>query len=154
VTDGWRFGKSSPGASTRDRASRPCDWRERKPNTQLKKLQNRARKLRIDGWTTFSLEGRTLTIGQDADALTEASKLDGCYVLTTDVSQAAASKDIIHDRYKDLAPVEWAFRESKTVHLEIRPVNVRLKTRTRGHAFFPTDRCRTNSRLRAIASSN
>ena len=26
-------------------------------------------------------------------------------------------------------------RESKTVHLEIRPVNVRLETRTRGHTF-------------------
>jgi hypothetical protein len=37
--------------------------------------------------------------------------------------------------YKDLALVEWAFRESKTVHLKIRPVNVRLETRTRGHAF-------------------
>jgi hypothetical protein len=83
-----------------------------KPDTQLKKLQNRARKLRIDGWTTLSLEGRALTVGEDADALTEASKLDGCYVLKTDLSHAAASKDIIHDRYKDLALVEWAFRES------------------------------------------
>jgi transposase len=106
-----------------------------KPDTQLKKLQNRARKLRIDAWTTLSLEGRAFTVGEDADALTQASKLDGCYVLKTDLSHAAASKDIIHDRYKDLALVEWAFRESKTVHLEIRPVNVRLKTRTRGHVF-------------------
>jgi hypothetical protein len=32
--------------------------------------------------------------------------------------------------------IEWAFRESKTVHLEMRPVNVRLETRTRGHAFI------------------
>jgi hypothetical protein len=55
--------------------------------------------------------------------------------LKTDLAQTATSKDIVHDRYKDLALVEWAFRESKTVHLEIRPVNVRLETRTRGHAF-------------------
>ena len=55
--------------------------------------------------------------------------------MKTDLSQAASSKDIVHDRYKDLALVEWAFRESKTVHLEMRPVNVRLETRTRGHAF-------------------
>src|SRR5262249_31212896 len=83
----------------------------------------------------FNLEGRTITIGKDPEALAEVSKLDGCYVLKTDLSQTAASKDIVHDRYKDLALVEWAFRESKTVHLEIRPVNVRLETRTRGHAF-------------------
>lgn len=41
----------------------------------------------------------------------------------------------MHDRYKDLALVEWAFRESKTVHLEMRPIYVRRKSRTRGHAF-------------------
>ena len=76
-----------------------------------------------------------ITIGKDPEALAEASKLDGCYVLKTDLSQAASSKEIVHDRYKDLALVEWVFRESKTVHLEMRPVNVRLETRTRGHAF-------------------
>lgn len=47
-----------------------------KPSTQLKNLQSRATKLRISGWTTFNLEGRTITIGKDADALAEASKLD------------------------------------------------------------------------------
>ena len=105
------------------------------PGTQLKNLRNRAGKLRITGWTTFNLEGRAITVGKDADALKEAAKLDGCYVLKTDLPQDAASKDTIHDRYKDLALVEWAFRESKTVHLELRPVNVRLESRTRGHAL-------------------
>jgi hypothetical protein len=105
------------------------------PSTQLKNLRSRAAKLRISGWTAFNLEGRTIAAGKDPEALAEASKLDGCYVLKTDLSQTAASKDIVHDRYKDLALVEWAFRESKTVHLEMRPVNVRLQTRTRGHTF-------------------
>jgi hypothetical protein len=31
--------------------------------------------------------------------------------LKTDLSQAASSKDVVHDRYKDLALVEWAFRD-------------------------------------------
>lgn len=105
------------------------------PGTQLKNLQSRATKLRISGWTTFNLEGRTITLEKDPEALAEAAKLDGCYVLKTDLSQSVASPDIVHDRYKDLALVEWAFRESKTVQLEMRPVNVRLETRTRGHAF-------------------
>jgi len=105
------------------------------PDTQLKNLRGRAAKLRISGWTTFNLEGRVIALGEDPEALAEAAKLDGCYVLKTDLSQTAASKDVVHDRYKDLALVEWAFRESKTVHLEMRPVHVRLETRTRGHAF-------------------
>ena len=41
----------------------------------------------------------------------------------------------VHERYKDLALIEWAFRQSKTVHLEMRPIHVRLESRTRGHAF-------------------
>jgi hypothetical protein len=98
------------------------------PDTQVKNLESRAAKLRVSGWTTFDLEGRVITIGKDPEALAEASKLDGCYVLKTGLSQTAASKDIVHGRYKDLTLVEWAFRESKTMHLEIRPVNVRLET--------------------------
>ena len=31
--------------------------------------------------------------------------------------------------------MEWAFRTSKTVQLEMRPVHVRLASRTRGHAL-------------------
>src|SRR5215475_2754289 len=104
-------------------------------DTQLKNLSGRAAKLRISGWTRFNLGGRGIALGKDREALAEAAKLDGCYVLKTDLSQTAASKEVVHDRYKDLALVEWAFRESKTVHLEMRPVHVRLETRTRGHAF-------------------
>ena len=40
----------------------------------------------------------------------------------------------MHDRYKDLTQVEWAFRDSKSVHLEMRPVYLRAENRTRGHA--------------------
>ena len=106
-----------------------------KPDIHLTKLKNRAVTLRIHGWATFDLKQRTIRIGKDADALAQATKLDGCYVLKTDLSQTAASKEIIHDRYKDLALVEWAFRQSKTVHLEMRPIHVRLESRTRGHSF-------------------
>jgi len=34
-----------------------------------------------------------------------------------------------------LALVEWAFRTSKTVNLEVRPVHVRTEAHTRGHVF-------------------
>jgi transposase len=51
------------------------------------------------------------------------------------LQKEVANKKIIHDRYKDLTLVEWAFRTSKTVELEIRPVHVRLAKRTRGHVF-------------------
>ena len=65
----------------------------------------------------------------------ELSKLDGCYVLKTDLTSERADGPTVHDRYKDLAQVEWAFRTSKTTHLECRPIHVRPATRTRGHVL-------------------
>jgi transposase len=83
----------------------------------------------------LKIDERTISISPQDDAWAEATKLDGCYCLKTDVSAQKASKEIIHDRYKDLSQVEWAFRTSKTVILEARPFYVRLEKRTRGHLF-------------------
>jgi hypothetical protein len=100
-----------------------------------RKLQAKSQQLKIDAWVILIAQERTLSVSQDTEQLPEIEKLDGCYVLKTDLASAAASKELIHDRYKDLALVEWAFRTSKTVHLEMRPIHVRLATRTRGHAL-------------------
>ncbi|HZC00099.1 MAG TPA: IS1634 family transposase, partial [Gammaproteobacteria bacterium] len=101
----------------------------------LRRLENRRQKLRLAQWVKLFIEGREIRVAKDPQALREIAKLDGCYVLKTDLSREVASKETVHDRYKDLALVEWAFRESKTVHLEMRPIYVRLESRTRGHAF-------------------
>jgi len=55
--------------------------------------------------------------------------------LRTDLPKTVVAKEIVHDRYKDLAHVEWAFRDSKSVQLEMRPVYLRDENRTRGHAL-------------------
>jgi hypothetical protein len=101
----------------------------------LRLLENRRQKLRLAQWVKLFIEGREIRVAKDPQALREIAKLDGCYVLKTDLSRETASKETVHERYKDLALVEWAFRESKTVHLEMRPLYVRRKSRTRGHAF-------------------
>ena len=101
----------------------------------LRTLENRRQKLCLAQWVKLSIEGREIRVAKDLPAFGEIAKLDGCYVLKTDLSREAASKDTVHDRYKDLALVEGAFRESKTVHLQMRPIYVRRKSRTRGQAF-------------------
>ena len=106
-----------------------------KPEVALRKLQTRARTLGITSWVSVHQDQRTLSLTQDTQALAEVAHLDGCYVLKTDLSAQAASKEIVHARYKDLAQVEWAFRSAKTAHLEMRPIHVRRETRTRGHAL-------------------
>ena len=92
-------------------------------------------RLRLSAWLGVVADGRRLSLIEDREALAEASKLDGCYCLKTDLRPSQATKEIVHERYKDLAGVEWAFRTCKTVHLEARPVYVRRASRTRGHAL-------------------
>src|SRR5207245_4433436 len=101
----------------------------------VQKLVARAEKLRIADWVELTLEERSITLTVRASAQQEAAKLDGCYVLKTDLTPAQAPKEIVHDRYKDLSSVERAFRTCKTVHLEVRPIFLRLAERTRAHAF-------------------
>jgi Transposase DDE domain len=101
----------------------------------LQKLVVRAEKLRIADWVELTVAERTLTLTVQEEAQTEAAKLDGCYVLKTDLTPQQATKEIVHDRYKDLASVEQAFRTCKTAHLEVRPIFVRRAARTRAHAF-------------------
>jgi len=59
------------------------------------------------------------------EARAEAAKLDGCYVLQTDLEADAADAGTLDSRYHDLSQVEWAFRTCKTAHLELRPIHVR-----------------------------
>ena len=81
------------------------------------------------------MEGRSLQLTVNQPALEEVSRLDGCYVIKTDLPESAASKQVVHDRYKDLAEVEQAFRTCKTAHLETRPIYVRTAEHTRGHVL-------------------
>jgi hypothetical protein len=99
------------------------------------KLVARAEKLRLADWVELTLMERALTLAINEDAQQGAATLDGCYVLKTDLTPAQAAKEMVHDRYKDLASVEQAFRTCKTAHLEVRPIFVRREARTRAHAF-------------------
>jgi len=99
------------------------------------KLVARAEKLRLADWVELTLMERALTLAINEDAQQGAATLDGCYVLKTDLTPAQAAKEMVHDRYKDLASVEQAFRTCKTAHLEVRPIFLRREARTRAHAF-------------------
>jgi len=101
----------------------------------LQKLVASAKKLRLSDWVELTLEDRSLTLTIKASGQQEEAKLDGGYVLKTDLTPQQAKKEIVHDRYKDLASVEHAFRTCKTAHLEVRPIFLRLEARTRAHAF-------------------
>lgn len=104
--------------------------------TAKSKVSGKAKKLKIDNWTQIRIEGRQICVDRDIEKEAEASRLDGCYVIKTDVSKKNATTDIIHARYKGLSEVEWAFRTMKTTFLEMRGIYVRREDRTRAHVFI------------------
>lgn len=103
--------------------------------TARRNLQEKIERLRVDSWLSVEAVDRELVVRMDASSLERISRLDGCYVIKTDLPKAIADPQTIHDRYKDLAMVEWAFRTCKTAHLEIRPVFVRTEESTRAHVL-------------------
>ncbi len=103
--------------------------------TQEKGLLQRLNKLALQGWLSIKCQGRTFRLEADETALQEQSRLDGCYVIKTDLSKEAAPAQTVYDRYKDLAEVERDFRTMKTGHMEIRPWFVRKESTTRAHAL-------------------
>jgi hypothetical protein len=112
-----------------------ADHPRAKVATQLKHCRSRAKKLRIEALVKIAAAERSIGMSMDDEAVAEATRLDGCYAMRTDLTKETVTKEVVHDRYKDLALVEQAFRDSKLTHLEIRPVYVRNQARTRGHAF-------------------
>ncbi|MBE0449180.1 MAG: transposase, partial [Actinobacteria bacterium] len=92
-------------------------------------------KLKLSGLISVSLEGRSLNYTLDEEALKRQEALDGCYVITTEISKDELTKEEVHARYKDLYKIESAFRSMKTCVLEVRPLYHRKAKRTRAHVF-------------------
>ncbi|MBF0497852.1 MAG: transposase, partial [Deltaproteobacteria bacterium] len=97
-------------------------------------VNDRINKLRVQDWIKVDSDGITLNIHVDDKSLADKSRLDGCYVIKSDLP-TEINKQVVHDRYKQLAEVEHAFRDCKTIMLEMRPWYVQTEKSTRGAAL-------------------
>jgi len=79
--------------------------------------------------TSFSFE-------RDEESIAEEAKLDGYYVIRTNVPPERLSTAAVVETYKSLEQVERAFRHFKLQGLQVRPSYHRLETRVRAHLFI------------------
>ena len=79
-------------------------------------------------------DGLTYTINQVK--LEREASLDGCYVVYTDVSSESMTAVQAVENYKSLMHVEQAFRNMKTIQLELRPVFHKTDDRIKCHVFI------------------
>ncbi len=72
----------------------------------------------------------------DQEKVEQEERLDGCYVIRTEVPLETLSTDSVVDAYKSLGHVERAFRNLKTAQLEMRPFYHKTDDRIRAHVFL------------------
>lgn len=77
-----------------------------------------------------------LSYSVDEELLEQDRAIDGCYVVRTEVDSETLSKEETVKSYRGLAQVEQAFRNLKTVLLEIRPIYHHLDERMTAHVFI------------------
>jgi hypothetical protein len=73
---------------------------------------------------------------QGLDKIAAELLLDGCYVITTDAKPERTSSEKTVESYKRLRLMEMAFRNLKTVQLEVRPVFHKTDDRIRARVFL------------------
>jgi transposase len=78
---------------------------------------------------TFDFERNTAAIATEG-------RLDGFYVIRTNLDQTTLATSDVVRVYKSLSQAERAFRSIKTVDLEIRPIHHRLSDRVRAHVLL------------------
>jgi len=91
-------------------------------------------KWKMEKFFTLTITEGSFGFALNEDTVRAAERLDGVYVLETNVPLADMTSDEVRDNYKRLQLVERAFRYLKT-DLEIRPLFHWKDSRVRGHVF-------------------
>jgi DDE family transposase len=84
----------------------------------------------------LTITDTAFTYRRKEDAIAIEARLDGIYVIRTNLPVAALTAEQTVSAYKSLAQVERAFRCLKTIDLEIRPVFHWTAPRVRAHVFL------------------
>jgi len=88
------------------------------------------------------------TFACNPDRIAAEARLDGFYVIRTNVEDKVLTADSVVGAYKRLARVERAFRSLKTVDLHIRPIHHWLAPRVRAHVFLCLLACHVEWHMR------
>jgi transposase len=85
---------------------------------------------------TLTITADQFAFTRNTEAIETESKLDGFYVIRTNLDKTTIAASNVVRAYKSLSQAERAFRSIKTVDLEIRPIHHRLPDRVRAHVLL------------------
>ena len=111
-----------------------------KRKTDAKTLTFRAAKIfykyKTEKYFAWEVKDDKIVFSRKNNVILEEEKYDGLYVIRSNVSTELMTKCEIVKAYKSLINVEQAFRNMKSVHLEIRPIFHRIEDRIKSHVFI------------------
>ena len=93
-------------------------------------------KTKMNKYFSWEVKEEKLQWSLNEDLVDTEQLIDGCYIITSDVSAEKMKAQEIVASYKKLMLVEKAFRNLKTVQLEVRPVYHKTDDRIRCHVFI------------------
>ena len=93
-------------------------------------------KFKMGKFVTLEGSGNNLSWKFDEQKIAQEQFLDGCYIIFTDIQKEDMTALETVNNYKNLIKVEQAFRNLKTVTLEIRPMYHKKDDRIKCHVFI------------------
>jgi len=90
----------------------------------------------MNKFITWEVRDKKLDWSLNEELLATEQLLDGCYIIVSNVPQEKMRAQEVVASYKKLSLVEKAFRNLKTVQLEVRPVYHKTDDRIRCHVFI------------------
>ena len=94
-------------------------------------------KYTIEKFFSWNVDERGgLTWALKNDVIEKEAELDGCYVIKTTAASETLDKEATVDCYRNLQKVEQAFKNMKTVMLELRPIYHKSDERIESHIFI------------------
>ncbi len=93
-------------------------------------------KTKMSKYVSWEIKEEKLHWSLKEDLIDTEELLDGCYIISSDVPAEKMESYEVVASYKKLSLVETAFRNLKTVQLEVRPVYHKTDKRIRCHVFI------------------
>ena len=93
-------------------------------------------KYKMGKFIVFEGSGDALKYKIDEVKIEQESSLDGCYIVYTDLSPEDMTDMEAVKSYKSLMHVEQAFRNMKTVSLEVQSIYHKIDDRIKSHVFI------------------
>jgi transposase len=95
-------------------------------------------KYKTEKYFSWAIEGGRIVYSRKTEIIEDEEKYDGLYVIRSNVPSEIMNTLEIVEAYKSLINVEQAFRNMKTVQLEIRPMYHKTDDRIKAHVFICT----------------